>query len=206
MVAHVVWKKNALTIRSIARNFLCFIAQLLNQRTRMQKVVISNHAFRHYIKLAQLLRSVLLFQCTICYKTQNYLHHHCYFKHHACFKLSAQQGQSFLKTKVFMPLLRSEPDNVRRNELKTKACSKKRELNKGEKKDQTRHAKLTLSPPAVKTQLVPQCQAFQRLVRSSHTLVNRTFDLLNRFSISLWCFWKHWMLFASVCNINTPGQ
>jgi hypothetical protein len=30
----------------------------------------------------------------------------------------------------------------------------------------------------------------------------KTFDLLNRFSISLVCFGKHWMLFASVCNIN----
>jgi hypothetical protein len=58
----------------------------------------------------------------------------------------------------------------------------------------------------VKTQWLSQCQAFQHLVRSSHTLVNWTFDLLNRFSISLACFWKHWMLFASVCNINTPGQ
>jgi hypothetical protein len=65
---------------------------------------------------------------------------------------------------------------------------------------------LTLSPPAVKTQWFSQCQAFQRLVRSSHTLVNWTFDLLNRFSISLACFWKHWMLFAFVCDINTLGQ
>jgi hypothetical protein len=65
---------------------------------------------------------------------------------------------------------------------------------------------LTLSPPAVKTQWLLQCQAFQRLVRSSHTLVNWTFDLLNRFWISLACFWKHWILFASVCNINTSGQ
>jgi hypothetical protein len=65
---------------------------------------------------------------------------------------------------------------------------------------------LTLSPPAVKTQWLSQCQAFQRLVRSSHTLVNWTFDLLNRFLISLVCFWKHWMLFVSVCNLNTPGQ
>jgi hypothetical protein len=64
----------------------------------------------------------------------------------------------------------------------------------------------TFSPPAVKTQWLSQCQAFQRLVRSSHTLVNWTFDLLNRFSISLACFWKHWLLFTSVCNINTPGQ
>jgi hypothetical protein len=64
----------------------------------------------------------------------------------------------------------------------------------------------TLSPPAVKTQWLSQCQAFQRLVRNSHTLVNWTFDLLNRFSISLASFWKHWILFASVCNINTPGQ
>jgi hypothetical protein len=50
---------------------------------------------------------------------------------------------------------------------------------------------LTLSPPAVKTQCLSQCQAFQRLVRSSHTLVNWiwiTFDLLNRFSISLVAF------------------
>jgi hypothetical protein len=31
---------------------------------------------------------------------------------------------------------------------------------------------LTLSPPAVKTQCLSQCQAFQCLVRSSHTLVN----------------------------------
>jgi hypothetical protein len=65
---------------------------------------------------------------------------------------------------------------------------------------------LTLSPPAVKTQWVSQCQAFQHLVRSSHTLVNWIFDLLNRFSISLACFWKLWTLFASVCNINTLGQ
>jgi hypothetical protein len=65
---------------------------------------------------------------------------------------------------------------------------------------------LTLSPPAVKTQWLSQCQAFQSLVRSSHTLVNWTFDLLNQFAISLACFWKHWMLFASVCNINTLGQ
>jgi hypothetical protein len=55
-------------------------------------------------------------------------------------------------------------------------------------------------------QRLSQCQAFQRLVRSSHTLVNWTFDLLNRFSISLACLWKHWMLFASVRNINTTGQ
>jgi hypothetical protein len=62
-------------------------------------------------------------------------------------------------------------------------------------------ASLTLSPPAVKTQRVSQCQAFKSLVRSSHTLVNWTFDILNRFSISyLACFWKHWMLFASVCS------
>jgi hypothetical protein len=65
---------------------------------------------------------------------------------------------------------------------------------------------LTLSPPAVKTQWLFQCQAFQHLVRSSHTLVNWTFDLLNQFSISSAYFWKHWMLFASVCNINTLGQ
>jgi hypothetical protein len=65
---------------------------------------------------------------------------------------------------------------------------------------------LTLSPPAVKTQWLSQCQTFQHLVRSSHTLVNWTFDLLNRLSISLACFWKHWMLFVSVCIINTPGQ
>jgi hypothetical protein len=65
---------------------------------------------------------------------------------------------------------------------------------------------LTLSPPAVKTQWLSQCQAFQRLVRSSHTIVNITFDLLNRFSISLACFWKHWMLFTFVCNINPLGQ
>jgi hypothetical protein len=68
--------------------------------------------------------------------------------------------------------------------------------------------RLTLSPPAVKSQCLFQCQAFQRLVRSSHTLGNCiliTFDLLNRFSISLVCFWKHRMLFASVCHINTPG-
>jgi hypothetical protein len=65
---------------------------------------------------------------------------------------------------------------------------------------------LTLSPPAVKTQLLSQCQAFQHLVRSFHSLVNWSFDLLNRFSISLACFWKHWMLFACVCNINTLGQ
>jgi hypothetical protein len=65
---------------------------------------------------------------------------------------------------------------------------------------------LTLSPPAVKTQWLSQCQAFQRLVRSSHTLVNWTFDLPNQFSISLACSWKHCMLFASVCNINTLGQ
>jgi hypothetical protein len=43
------------------------------------------------------------------------------------------------------------------------------------------HTFLTLSPPAVKTQWLSQCQAFQRLVRSSHTLVNWTFDLLNQF-------------------------
>jgi hypothetical protein len=49
---------------------------------------------------------------------------------------------------------------------------------------------VTLSPPAVKTQWLSQCQAFQHLVRSSHTLVNWTFDLLNRFSISLACFLK----------------
>jgi hypothetical protein len=49
-------------------------------------------------------------------------------------------------------------------------------------------SKLTFSPPAVKTQWVSQCQAFQRLVKSSHTLVNKTFDLLNRFSISLAIF------------------
>jgi hypothetical protein len=65
---------------------------------------------------------------------------------------------------------------------------------------------LTLSPPAVKTQWLSQCQAFQRLVRSSNSLVNWTFDLLNQLSISLACFWKHWMLFASVCNVNTLGQ
>jgi hypothetical protein len=66
---------------------------------------------------------------------------------------------------------------------------------------------LTLSPPAVKTQWLSQCQTFHRLVRSSHTLVSWTFDLLNRFSISLACFRKKkWMLFASVRNINTPGQ
>jgi hypothetical protein len=65
---------------------------------------------------------------------------------------------------------------------------------------------LTLSPPAVKTQWLSQCQAFQYLVRSSHTLVSRTLDLLNRFSITLACFWKHWMLFASDCNISTLGQ
>jgi hypothetical protein len=59
----------------------------------------------------------------------------------------------------------------------------------------------------VKTHWLSQCQTFQRLVRSYHTLVNWTFYLLNRFSISLACFWKHWLLFASVCNINTPlGQ
>jgi hypothetical protein len=49
---------------------------------------------------------------------------------------------------------------------------------------------LALSPPAVKTQWLSQCQAFQRRVRSSHTLVNWTFDLLNRFSIRLACFLK----------------
>jgi hypothetical protein len=65
---------------------------------------------------------------------------------------------------------------------------------------------LTLSPPAVKMEWLSQCQAFQRFVRSSHTLVSWTFDLLNPFSISLACVWKYWMLFASVCNINTPGQ
>jgi hypothetical protein len=65
---------------------------------------------------------------------------------------------------------------------------------------------LTLSPPAVKTQWLSQCQAFQRLVRSSHTLVNWTFDILNQFSTSLACFWKHWMLFASVCYKNIIGQ
>jgi hypothetical protein len=27
-----------------------------------------------------------------------------------------------------------------------------------------------------------------------------------QFAISLACFWKHWMLFASVCKINTLGQ
>jgi hypothetical protein len=43
---------------------------------------------------------------------------------------------------------------------------------------------LTLSPPAVKTQWLSQCQAFQRLVRSSHTLANWTFD--------------HWIDFQSV--------
>jgi hypothetical protein len=64
----------------------------------------------------------------------------------------------------------------------------------------------TLSPPAVKTQWLSQCHAFQRLVRSSHTLVNWTFDLLNRFSNSLASLWKHWMLFTSVCNTNTSGQ
>jgi hypothetical protein len=37
---------------------------------------------------------------------------------------------------------------------------------------------LTLSPPAVKTQCLSQCQAFQRLVTSSHTLVN---GILNNF-------------------------
>jgi hypothetical protein len=63
---------------------------------------------------------------------------------------------------------------------------------------------LSLSPPAVKTQWFSQSQAFQRLVRSSHTIVSKTFDLLNQ--ISLASFWKHWMLFASVCNINTLGQ
>jgi hypothetical protein len=60
----------------------------------------------------------------------------------------------------------------------------------------------------VKTQCLSQCQAFQRLVWSSHTLVNW---ILNNFwstksIFNLVCFWKHSMLFASVCNINTPGQ
>jgi hypothetical protein len=54
---------------------------------------------------------------------------------------------------------------------------------------------MTLSVPDVPA----SCEKF-------HTLVNWAFDLLNRFSISLACLWKHWMLFASVCNINTSGQ
>jgi hypothetical protein len=51
---------------------------------------------------------------------------------------------------------------------------------------------LTLSPPAVKTQCLSQCQAFQRFVRSSHTLVNwilnnfwSTESILNQFSVFL---------------------
>jgi hypothetical protein len=45
---------------------------------------------------------------------------------------------------------------------------------------------LTLSPPAVKTQWLSQCQAFQRLVRSSHTLVNWTPEsIFNQFSVYL---------------------
>jgi hypothetical protein len=47
---------------------------------------------------------------------------------------------------------------------------------------------LTISLPGVKTQWPSQCQVFQRLARSSHALVNWTFDLLNRFSIGLACF------------------
>jgi hypothetical protein len=51
--------------------------------------------------------------------------------------------------------------------------------------------KLTLSPPAVKTQCHCQCQTSQRLVRSSHTQYIEfwiTFDLLNRFAISFFVF------------------
>jgi hypothetical protein len=51
---------------------------------------------------------------------------------------------------------------------------------------------LTLSPPAVKTRCLSQCQAFQRLVRSSHTLVNwmlnncwSTESIFNQFSVIL---------------------
>jgi hypothetical protein len=70
--------------------------------------------------------------------------------------------------------------------------------------------RLTLSPPAVKTQCLSQCQAFQCHVRSSHTLDNwilnnflSTKSIFKQFSV---CFSTHSMLFASVCNINTPGQ
>jgi hypothetical protein len=69
---------------------------------------------------------------------------------------------------------------------------------------------LTLSPPAVKTQSLSQCQAFQRLLRSSHTLVNEILNnfrstelIFNQFSVF---FFKHLTLFASVCNINITGQ
>jgi hypothetical protein len=51
---------------------------------------------------------------------------------------------------------------------------------------------LTLQPPAVKTQCLSQCQAFQRLVRSSHTLFNwilnnfwSTTSIFNQFSVFL---------------------
>jgi hypothetical protein len=51
---------------------------------------------------------------------------------------------------------------------------------------------LTLSPQAVKTQCLSQCQAFQRLVRSSHSLVNwilKNFwsaeSIFNQFSVFL---------------------
>jgi hypothetical protein len=55
-----------------------------------------------------------------------------------------------------------------------------------------KHHRLTLSPPAVKSQFLSQCQAFQRFVRSSHILVNwivnnfwSTQSIFNQFSVFL---------------------
>jgi hypothetical protein len=55
---------------------------------------------------------------------------------------------------------------------------------------------LTLSPPAVKTQCLSQCQAFQRLVRSSHTLVNW---ILNNFR-STESIFNHFSVFLKILN------
>jgi hypothetical protein len=57
---------------------------------------------------------------------------------------------------------------------------------------QLNSTQLTLSPPVVKTQCLSQCHSFQRLVRSSHTLVNwilntfwSTESIFNQFSVFL---------------------
>jgi hypothetical protein len=51
-----------------------------------------------------------------------------------------------------------------------------------------------------------QCHALWEVPTLKSIEMWITFDLLNRFSISFLCFWEQWMLFASVCNISTPGQ